>query len=97
MLKSALATIAVLAASVTLASCGAGSVSADDVETQIVDTLEGADGSSPDAADCPEDLDAEVGATMTCTITVGEDELDVEVEVTEVEDGTAKFDITVVE
>ena len=97
MLKSALATIAVLAASVSLTSCGAASVSAEDVESQITGELKGADGSSPDAADCPDDLEAEVGATMTCTITVGEDELEVEVKVTEVEDGTAKFAIEVVE
>lgn len=97
MLKPALAGLAALAATVTLGACGASTVSADDVEKQITSKLQGSDGSTPDSAECPEELDAEVGATLTCSVTAGEEEFEVEVEVTKVEDGTANFDITVLE
>ncbi len=97
MLKPVLAALAALAATATLTSCGASTVTADDVEKQITSKLQGTDGSAPDSADCPGDLDAEVGATLTCTVTAGEEEFEVEVEVTSVDDDTANFDITLVE
>lgn len=97
MLKPVLAALAALAATVTLTSCGASTVAAEDVEKQITSKLQGSDGSKPDSADCPGELDAEVGATLTCSVTAGEETFDVEVEVTEVEDDTANFDITVLE
>lgn len=96
MLKPALTTLAALAAVLTLSSCGASALSAADVEKQITSQLKGSDGSTPDSAKCPDELDAEVGATMTCTATAGGDEFDVEVKVTKVEDGTASFDLAVV-
>jgi len=79
-----------------LGGCGTSTVSASDVEDQITTQLKGSDGSTPDSADCPEDLKAEVGEKITCDATAGDDSFKVDVEVTSVEDGKANFDITVV-
>jgi hypothetical protein len=45
--------------------------------------------------DCPEDLEADVGATMECSADIGGVERGVTVEVTEVEDDTAQWKVDV--
>lgn len=70
-------------------------VSAGDAAQQISDVLEDETGQRPDEVTCPEDLEAEVGATMRCELTDGEATYGVTIGVTEVEDGVATFDIEV--
>ncbi|MDQ4037586.1 MAG: DUF4333 domain-containing protein [Actinomycetota bacterium] len=70
-------------------------VAADDVASQISDQLEAEVGQRPDSVECPEDLPGEVGATMRCELTAGEDVLGVTVSVTEVDGATVNFDIEV--
>lgn len=69
-----------------LAGCGS-SVEEAEVEEQIRSQL------GADTADCPEDLDATVGAAMTCAAGDDGGPFDVTVTVTAVEGDTANFDI----
>jgi hypothetical protein len=80
----------------TMTACGAGSVSAADVETQSEDRLEEQVGTRPDIS-CPEDLPAETGAELRCTLTAEGDpaEYGVTVTVTSVEGDSAQFDVQV--
>jgi hypothetical protein len=81
-----------------LAACsGTASVSADEVEQQVSDQLAAQVGTAPDSVSCPEDLPAEVGATMTCDLTAGGQSLPVTVTVTSVDGSTVNFDIEVAE
>jgi hypothetical protein len=79
-----------------LASCGSGSVAADDVAEQAEDALEGQVGTRPEIS-CPDDLPAEVGAETRCTLTADDDptEYGVTVTVTSVEGDTVNFDVEV--
>jgi Domain of unknown function (DUF4333) len=79
-----------------LAACGAGSVSKGDVATAVADQVESQAGARPDVR-CPDDLDADVGATTRCTLTLeGVDgEYGVTATVTKVEGDQAFFDIQV--
>jgi len=71
-------------------------VSADEVAAQAADALAPQLGFTPDIA-CPDDLDAEVGATMTCTLAdeTGA-EYDTVVTVTGVDGADVSFDIDVI-
>jgi Domain of unknown function (DUF4333) len=65
---------------------------AEQVSTQLTEEV----GTKPDSVECPEDLDAKVGATLTCTLTHEDVSYDVTVTVTSVEeDDNVKFDIQV--
>ena len=79
-----------------LAGCGAGSVASGDVATAAEDSLEEQVGQRPDVS-CPEDLEAEVGATTRCTLTADglDGEYGVTVTVTEVDGDRASFDVEV--
>lgn len=84
------------ACAVLLVGCSSPkTVSSADAAQQISDVLEDETGQRPDDVTCPEDLDAEVGATMRCELTDGEATYGVTIDVTEVEDGVATFDIQV--
>ena len=92
LLVSALAGFALV-----LAACGAGAIEESEVEASVATQLaEETDQPEPDI-DCPGDLDAEVGATMECDLTVeGDDDVyPVTVEVTSVEDGRANYSVEV--
>ncbi|MFC0674992.1 DUF4333 domain-containing protein [Brachybacterium hainanense] len=85
-------------ATLALAGCsigGASAVSQADVEQQVTDTLTQQVGQAPDSVDCPGDLPAEVGASLTCVLSAGGQTIDVAVTVTGVEDGTVSFDVQV--
>ncbi|MDT9592074.1 DUF4333 domain-containing protein [Nocardioides zeae] len=83
-------------AALALTACSAGSVESDDVEDKISSELTQQTGTEPDEVDCPEDLDAEEGATMTCVLTAEDGStIDVDVEVTEVDGNDVSFDIQV--
>lgn len=79
-----------------LAACGAGTLEAGTVEEGAADALEEQVGIRPEVS-CPDDLEAEVGATMECTLTAGDDptEYPVTVTVSSVEGDTANFDVEV--
>ena len=79
-----------------LSACGSGALSAEEVATGAEDALEQEVGIRPDVT-CPDDLEAEVGAEMRCTLTAeGVDgEYGVTVVITDVEGDTANFDVQV--
>ena len=83
--RSAAVGAAVLAL-VALAGCGKVATN-DSVEEQITSQL------GTDSADCPSDLKGEVGQSVVCTGTKGEDRFDVRVTVTSVEGETINFTI----
>ena len=95
MRTSALAAL-VLVAGATLTGCSSAVAQAD-VEDQISSQFEKQIGTPPEDVSCPEDLPAEKGAEMTCTLTTDGTDYDVKVNVTSVEGDTANFDIEVVD
>src|SRR3954468_16598253 len=79
-----------------LAACGENVISKDEVEKQATTVITQEVGKSPKSIVCPDDLKAEVGATMKCELTAGdESKLDVNIKVTSAEDGKARFDVEV--
>ena len=91
--------LAVILAGLALsaAACGAGAIEEADVEASVAEQLAEETGQAEPNIDCPGDLDAEVGATMECDLTVDGDDAvyPVTVEVTSVEDGTANYSVEV--
>jgi len=79
-----------------LAGCGTGTVAKADVATAAEDLLEKQVGQRPDVT-CPDDLEAKVGATTRCTVTLEgfEGTYGVTVTVTHVDDDRARFDVQV--
>lgn len=78
-----------------LASCAASAIAEAEVEEKAEDALEAQIGSRPEI-DCPGDLDAEVGATMRCTLTAADGTTaGVTVTVTSVDGSDAQFDVVV--
>jgi ribosomal protein L12E/L44/L45/RPP1/RPP2 len=77
---------AALALGIALGGCG--TVATDDsVEEQVKSQL------GTDTADCPTDLQGELGQSIVCSATKGDDAFDVKVTVTSVEGNTINFDI----
>ncbi|WP_017595962.1 DUF4333 domain-containing protein [Nocardiopsis potens] len=74
---------------------GAGAVPADEVAQQAATVLEEQVGQAPDDLTCPEDLPAEVGASIRCELTAGGDTLGVTVTATSVDGGDVGFDVKV--
>ena len=103
MLKSVLTTLVTVVALGVLSSCsgsvsvGGSSVSAEDVEAQMLSELKDVDGQGPDDASCPDDLEAEVGASITCTATSGDETFEIEAVVTAVDGDNVSFDLNPVE
>lgn len=92
---AALASAALVSAGCS-ASIGTAKVDKDDVASQISTQLEAEVGEKPDEVTCPEDLKAEVDATITCKLTEQGETYDVTVTVTSVDDdNNTKFDIKV--
>ncbi len=85
---------AALVLTLGLSGCSS-SVESSEVETQISNELEKQVGQAPDAVDCPNDLDAEVGAEETCTLTADGEDYAVTVKVTKVDGDNVSFDISV--
>lgn len=78
-----------------LSACGVGAVPQEDVEQQVSDALAESVGQTPDKVECPDDLPAEVGAEMRCTLTAGGESIGLTVTVTSVEGTDVNFDIQV--
>jgi len=97
-MRKTLAAAGSLAALALLAACsGQAAVPAADVEEQTENELEAQVGQRPDIS-CPEDLPAEVGATIECELTAEDmaEVYGVTVTVTDVaDDGNVGFDIAV--
>ena len=92
------ATVASALAAVAPAACSTGgpaTVDAGRVETEISTALTAEVGFPPDEVSCPDDLEAEPGATTRCEVTVDGASLGARVEVTSVEGDVAEFDIQV--
>jgi hypothetical protein len=81
----------------SLTACGGGtkSVSQAEVEKQVSTQLTKQVGQKPDSISCPDDLPAEKGSTMRCTLEAGGTSIGLTVTVTSVEDSNVKFDIQV--
>ncbi|MDF9714576.1 DUF4333 domain-containing protein [Nocardioides sp. ChNu-153] len=92
---TALLAPAAVVAALLLGGCSS-QVAQDDVEDQITEQLTEVVGQEPADVDCPDDLEAEEGATMTCVLTAEDDTtIDVGVEVTAVDGDDVSFDIQV--
>jgi uncharacterized lipoprotein len=91
--------VAVAAGGLIVAGCStSNTVDKADVESQAEEQLAAqVDADVTPDVSCPDDLDAEEGATMECELTVeGDDTVyPVSIEVTSVEDDTANFSIEV--
>jgi hypothetical protein len=79
-----------------LAACGTATVPETGVEERTRERLASMHDDVGDV-DCPEDLEAEVGATMECMATIDGVERGVTIEVTGVEDDMAEWKIDVAE
>ena len=91
-LVSAVAGLALVSGCSGSVSVGDDSLDRADVEKEVSSQLEAQVGQAPDDVTCPGDLAAEVGTKMTCTLTAGEDQLDVYLVVTSIDDGHVKFE-----
>ncbi len=89
--------IAMIAAAVFVAGgcSGTTTMSQEEAEKQISAALEEQVGEAPDDIACPDDITAEVGETMECELTDGDDVYGVTMTITEVEGDKALFDVEV--
>ena len=96
-LAATIAVAAVLATGACSASVSVGTkqVAADKVAAQMSSQLAATVGKAPDDVTCPEGLDAEVDATVTCTLTDQGTKYDVTGTVTSVDGDNVKFDVQV--
>jgi hypothetical protein len=78
-----------------LSACGSV-VNSDEVQTKISDAVFQQTQSRPTSVDCPDDLKAEVGATLVCHVVFPDEKFDVKTTVTSVSGDTANFDIETV-
>ncbi|MDS1269432.1 DUF4333 domain-containing protein [Lipingzhangella sp. LS1_29] len=76
-------------------SFGQQAVSGDEVAEQAATQLEQQVGQRPDEVTCPEDLPAEVDATIRCELTHAGETYGVTVTTTRVNDDDVEFDIEV--
>ncbi len=94
-LRRTIAALAVASAALLTACSSTPVVDEGELEDKISEQLAEEVGTAPDDIDCPEDLTGEVGETMTCTLTAGEDVLDLTVEVTEVDGTEVNYEVEV--
>lgn len=90
-LPKVLALVAVLA----VVGCGAAAVDESQVEEKVKKALGEKVGREPESIDCPDDLPAEVGAALRCTLTDSGLTYGVTVNVTKVDGSDVLFDIAV--
>ena len=83
----------VLALALLLAACGEKTVDTDAAEETVVDLIDEQTGFEATDMSCPEDVEAEVGATFECTFTGPEGPYVASVEVTEVDGEDAVFQV----
>lgn len=97
--RPALVAIALVLAAACSGGVGEEQVAEADVEQEVSEQLGEEVGGAPPDIDCPDDLAAEVGASMECVLSVEGDDAryPVAVEVTSAEDGDATFDVEVLD
>jgi hypothetical protein len=85
------------ALAVGLTACSSA-IEQGELEAQVATAIEAEFGVAPEVS-CPGDLEAEVDATTRCTATDPDtdEQIDLQITVTSVDDGTAEFDIRAVE
>jgi len=76
-------------------ACGSGSVSTGDLEKEVAAQLEATVGQVPDSVDCPDELPAEVGAEVRCTLTSDDVTFGLTVTVSSVEGDSVLFEFAV--
>ena len=90
-------TLALAAGSLLALSAGAGvasaSVSAADLQQWISSQLGAQSDSPPDSVACPGDLDATVGASVTCAVTKGDETRGVAVTVEALDNGAINISL----
>ena len=93
----AVACVSVIPALMLTGCSSQKTLSKSEVESQAQSALTASVGQQAPAITCPGDLDAKVGATETCAITLDSKVYDVTVTVTSVDESTnnAKFDVQV--
>ena len=84
-MKTTLLTL--VAATLFLVACSAGSIPESEVESDTKEQL------GAEKVDCPGDLEAEKGTTISCTATVAGEERKLKLTVTKVEDETAIYTV----
>jgi hypothetical protein len=84
---------ALLAAACSFSFGTSHTVSKSDVEGQISSKFPDSGGTKPSSVTCPNDLDAKVGAKMTCSMKVKDQPYLVDVTVTSVNGNDVKFDM----
>jgi hypothetical protein len=98
-MKAARSTMLALAAGIAISGCsvfvGPNQVDRIDVAQRISTQLQAQVGRPPDAVACPANLDAKVGASLTCTLTDQGLSYDANVTVTKVDGGDVAFDLKV--
>jgi hypothetical protein len=98
-MKAARPTMLALAVGVAVSGCsvfvGPNQVDRVDVAQRISTQLQTQVGRPPDAAACPTNLDAKVGASLFCTLTDQGVSYDATVTVTNVDGGDVAFDLKV--
>lgn len=86
-------TVLLVAGFLLALSSGAGvasaSVSAADLQQMISSELANQAGSPPDSVVCPRDLDTDIGASVTCAVTSGDETRGVTVTVASLDNGVA--------
>ena len=98
-MKAARSTMLALAVGIAVSGCsvfvGPNQVDRVDVAQRISTQLKNQVGRPPDAVACPTNLDAKVGASLTCTLTDHGVTYDATVTVTAVDGGDVAFDLKV--
>lgn len=85
--------IALASLGLFLAACGEKTIDTNAAEETIVDLIAEETGFEADDMSCPEDVEAEAGATFECTFTGPEGPYVASVEVTEVDGEDAVFQV----
>lgn len=77
------------------ASVGGSQVSSDDLADQVSTKLAELVGRAPEKVECPDPLEAKVGAEVRCSLTDSGETYGISVTATEVDGDTVSFDIQV--
>lgn len=87
--------IAVVAGSLIALTSGAGiasaSMSADEVQQMISSQLAAQAGTPPAAVDCPGELATDIGSSITCAVTIGDETRGVTITVVSTDNGQLNF------
>lgn len=93
--------LALAAGSLLALSAGAGiasaSVSAADLQQMISSQLSSQAGSGPATVNCPGDLDTDIGASITCAVTMGGETRGVTITVASIENGQVGLSMALAE